>query len=255
LTALYSLETSFNCCCRLLHPLVLRLKLWPISKLLLLPKLPERLGPSKSYFIVSALLISQISIMNVSSALDHWIFGLGILFVLFSVALFTINKRERDALLNRFDLHRRRASGASTPPRSFSPSKKSLLSITPNPDYYSTFPPSRRAVLPEISEKASPSNSTVFIGAEPSLDFLLRDPLPTTRSYSIENDVPKYTPTGFSTAEIKAMGDFPAYDVLSGVPLPEPYKEFDPSKALPRPYRPFRWAYHQTMCRLHSFSV
>jgi len=30
--------------------------------------------------------------------------------------------------------------------------------------------------------------------------------------------------------------------------LPEPYGGFDPAKALPRPYRPFRWAYHQTMC-------
>jgi hypothetical protein len=189
--------------------------------------------------------------MDVSMVLDYWLFGLGIIFVVSSVALITVNKRQRDALLNRFDLHRRRAAGASTPPRSFSPSRKSSLSITPNPDYYSTFPPSRRSVLPQLAEKASPSNSTILSGPEPPLDFLLRDPLPTTRSYNIENDVPKYTPTGFSTAEIKAIGDFPAYDVLSGVPLPEPYEEFDPSKALPRPYRPFRWAYHQTMCRLH----
>jgi hypothetical protein len=45
------------------------------------------------------------------------------------------------------------------------------------------------------------------------------------------------------------MGDFPAYDILSGIPLPEPYVNFDPAKAVPRPYRPFRWAYHQTMCK------
>ena len=48
--------------------------------------------------------------------------------------------------------------------------------------------------------------------------------------------------------EIKALGDFPDYEALSGVPLPEPYKEFDIKTALPRPYRPFRWQYHQTMC-------
>jgi hypothetical protein len=191
--------------------------------------------------------------MDAALILDYWLFGLGIIFVASSVALLAVNKRQRDALLNRFDLHCRRASGASTPPRSFSPSRKSSLSITSSPDYYSMFPPSRRYVLPQLAEKASPSNSMILSGTEPSLDFLLRDPLPTTVSYNIENDVPKYTPTGFSTAEIKAMGDFPAYDVLSGVPLPEPYEEFDPSKALPRPYRPFRWAYHQTMCRLHLF--
>lgn len=57
-----------------------------------------------------------------------------------------------------------------------------------------------------------------------------------------------YTPTGFSIAEIKALGDFPDYAALSGIPLPEVYEGFEIEKALPRPYRPFRWAYHQTMC-------
>ena len=59
-----------------------------------------------------------------------------------------------------------------------------------------------------------------------------------------------YTPMEISMAEIKALGDFPDYSQLSGVPLPEAYKEFEIEKALPRPYRPFRWAYHQTMCML-----
>jgi hypothetical protein len=107
-------------------------------------------------------------------------------------------------------------------------------------------------VLPELAETASLSNKKILTGTEPSTKFLLEDPLPTTRSYDLENDAPKYTPTGFSTAEIKAMGDFPAYDILSGVPLPQPYSNFDPEKAIPRPYRPFRWAYHQTMCKFGS---
>jgi hypothetical protein len=249
------LEAFFTCRCREAHPLVFTHKSWPISGLLLLTKPRERIEPSKSYFSGCAPghIKKSHPTMDAALILDHWLFGLGIIFIVSSVALLTVNKRQRDALLNRFDLQRRRASGASTPPRSFSPSRKSSLSITSNPDYYSTFPPSRRSMLPRLAEKVSPSNSTILSGTEPSLDFLLRDPLPTTHSYNIENDVPKYTPTGFSTAEIKSMGDFPAYDVLSGVPLPEPYEEFDPSKALPRPYRPFRWAYHQTMCRLHFF--
>ncbi|KAL4915094.1 hypothetical protein BDW62DRAFT_219641 [Aspergillus aurantiobrunneus] len=55
------------------------------------------------------------------------------------------------------------------------------------------------------------------------------------------------TPTGFSAADIDALGRFPDYSVLSGVPHPTPCPEFDVTTACFRPYRPFRWAYHQTM--------
>jgi hypothetical protein len=180
---------------------------------------------------------------------SQWLLGLGIIFLLSSTAVLAFNKRQRDSVLDRLHFQRRRASGASTPPRSFSPSKKAPAAANINPDFITSFPPSRRYVLPELAEKASVTNSKILIDTEPSLDFLMKNPLPTTRSYSLDNDIPKYTPTGFSTAEVKAMGDFPAYDVLSGVPLPEPYKDFDIAKALPRPYRPLRWAYHQTMCK------
>jgi hypothetical protein len=190
--------------------------------------------------------------MAFSLVLNQWLLGLGIVFLVSSVAILAFNKRQRDAVLNRLHFRGRRASGASTPPRSFSPgrdAKETAASLNCNPDYITCFPPSRRCVLPELAEQASDAKSKILIATEPSLDFLMKDPLPTTRSYSLDNHVPKYTPTGFSTAEIKAMGDFPAYDILSGVPLPEPYENFDPAKALPRPYRPFRWAYHQTMCK------
>lgn len=182
---------------------------------------------------------------------DQWVLGLGLLFLLSTITALAFNKRQRDTVLERLRVQRRRASGASTPPRSFSPDKKDSDGPvnTPCSDYAAAFPPSRRCVLPELAETASASNQKILIGTEPSLDFLKDDALPTTRSYDLENDEPKYTPTGFSTEEIKAMGDFPAYDILSGVPLPEPYVNFDPAKALPRPYRPFRWAYHQTMCK------
>ncbi|KAF8881683.1 hypothetical protein CPB84DRAFT_1838277 [Gymnopilus junonius] len=39
----------------------------------------------------------------------------------------------------------------------------------------------------------------------------------------------------------------PDYFKLSGVPSPTPLWKFDVSKAKPRPYRPFRWEYHQNM--------
>ncbi|KAF3940015.1 hypothetical protein ABW19_dt0204581 [Dactylella cylindrospora] len=51
----------------------------------------------------------------------------------------------------------------------------------------------------------------------------------------------------YTPAEIASFGDFPDYASLTGVPLPDPYPEFNIATAKPRPYRPFRWAYHQTM--------
>ncbi|KAK6336150.1 hypothetical protein TWF696_001716 [Orbilia brochopaga] len=51
----------------------------------------------------------------------------------------------------------------------------------------------------------------------------------------------------YTPAEIAALGRFPDYAALTGVPLPDPYLSFNIATARPRPYRPFRWAYHQTM--------
>jgi hypothetical protein len=186
--------------------------------------------------------------------LDQWHLSLGAIFLLSSLAILIVGKRQRAAVLERLQFHRRRASAASTPPRSFSPEKKTgdtqgASLSTSNPDYVNAFPPSRRLVLPELAETASPEDSKVLLATDPDVEILVKDALPTPRAYDLQNASPKYTPTGFSTAEIKAMGDFPAYDILSGVPLPQPYENFDPTKALPRPYRPFRWAYHQTMCK------
>jgi len=183
---------------------------------------------------------------------DQWMFGLGLLFLISAVTASTVNKRQRDAILERLRLHRCRALGALKPPRSFSPVKNSASPADAScADYADVFCPSRRCVLPELAKSASASNRKILIGEEPSKDFLRKHALPTTRSYDLENDKQKYTPTGFSTEEINAMGDFPAYDILSGVPLPQPYANFDPAKAIPRPYRPFRWPYHQTMCELY----
>ena len=56
------------------------------------------------------------------------------------------------------------------------------------------------------------------------------------------------TPTGITIGELRELGDFPNYATLSGVPPPAVYKDLKVETALPRPYRPFRWAYHQTMC-------
>ena len=42
----------------------------------------------------------------------------------------------------------------------------------------------------------------------------------------------------------------PDYSKLTGFPAPKPIHHFDIDSAKPRPYRPFRWAYHQNMCEL-----
>ena len=119
-------------------------------------------------------------------------------------------------------------------------------------DYKDVFPPSRRASL-----AASTADNLAQQDCAP--EVLSHDrteshtpTVPLTASID-DYDGPIYTPTAFSAEDIKALGEFPNYAALSGVPLPRAYPEFDINRALPRPYRPFRWAYHQTMCTSFTF--
>ena len=59
------------------------------------------------------------------------------------------------------------------------------------------------------------------------------------------------TPMGFTVDEAKQLvGSMPDYAKIGGVPPPEPVWEgFKIENAEPRPYRPLRWGYHQTMCK------
>ena len=68
-------------------------------------------------------------------------------------------------------------------------------------------------------------------------------------------DPSKYTAMGVSVVEIRELGEFPDYAALTDVPLPEPYNDFRIETAITRPYRPFRWAYHQTMCKMLAWQV
>ncbi|KAF2735961.1 hypothetical protein EJ04DRAFT_542759 [Polyplosphaeria fusca] len=170
---------------------------------------------------------------------------LGAVFFLTSGLLLVAKQGRRNVLLDRLHFRTRRASGSNTPPRSLSPGKKQL-EIPTTPDYSDSFPPSRRFTLADLHSKL-PS----ILGK--SRDALAASPpesrtacLPLTMSY-LDAKKPLFTPCEFSTDEIKALGDFPDYAALSGIPLPRPYHEFDIKKARARPYRPFRWAYHQTM--------
>ncbi|CAL5871764.1 uncharacterized protein PFLUO_LOCUS6017 [Penicillium psychrofluorescens] len=149
---------------------------------------------------------------------------------------YALNRSFGKALLSRVTLRGRRDSTAKTPPRSFSPDKPQPSSPI---SYNSALPPQRRAALADVK-------SDVVPWQEVSEEEVSRQVLPMKADYRTSPGN-LYTPTGFSIQEVKALGDFPDYATLSGVPLPSPYPQFDINKAISRPYRPFRWAYHQTM--------
>lgn len=163
------------------------------------------------------------------------------------ISYLTLNKRQRHAVRRRLRLYSRRPSSADTPPRSLTPEQKPKSSIIPKTnDYANIFPPSQRHTLPQIL-KTSP------LCVRQAVDDLSFDNsvfehslLDYEENYGSANDS-KYLYSGFSIKEVKALGDFPDYSTLCEVPLPQPNLAFDIHKALPRPYRPFRWAYYQTM--------
>ena len=181
---------------------------------------------------------------------NYILLGLGLLFAVASGTLLTLNKKQRDVVLNRLQIRRRRVTGAFTPPRSLSPSKQHLSpkELATGPDYSNAFPPSRRSALEDLvlhgpgkSAKESSLQEPNYGKCVPNMEVCNSDHL---------SD--HCTATGFTVDEIKRLGDFPDYEKLSGIPLPAAYTDFDIAKAMPRPYRPFRWAYHQTMCECSS---
>jgi hypothetical protein len=109
----------------------------------------------------------------------------------------------------------------------------------PDADYTNVFPPSQRHTLCQLIPNAENRVGDISTSNLPLLtlecDYRLADP--STNIYS-----------GFTVGEIRALGPFPDYAKLSGVPAPTPLRDFNIKGALPRPYRPFRWPYHQTMC-------
>ncbi|KAL8728546.1 MAG: hypothetical protein Q9181_005314 [Wetmoreana brouardii] len=122
--------------------------------------------------------------------------------------------------------------------------------VPPAAEYKDIFPPWQRDAL-WTALRSSPlaRKDELHAAADGFLDILFRDGLiPFEADYkTCASPFSTYTPMGISLSEVAALGDFPDYAELSGVPLPKPYTEFTIASALPRPYRPFRWAYHQTM--------
>lgn len=173
--------------------------------------------------------------------------SLGLSFVLGSVVYLSVNSKQRNLLLDRFHLRRSRSLVSLTPPRSLSPAKQGLPDNTaPSSGFEDVFPPCRRSALAELdADDFSLHGKTLKQLSE--LPHITSQCTPDKQCLEDEKLLATYTPTGFTLEEIKALDAFPDYATLSGVPLPTAYPEFDITKAIPRPYRPIRWAYHQTM--------
>lgn len=171
---------------------------------------------------------------------------LGFLFIGLTGLCVLIDRTQGRPFLHRFNLHIYRKLSSGTPSRAISPDSKSSANAVSQTSYAEILPPQRRQVLANLKVEG-------VLYREVDDKEIYEHILPMTTDYRTCDDQ-HYTPTGFSVSEIKALGDFPDYAALSGVPLPQPYPEFNIDKALPRPYRPFRWAYHQTMCMVPLLS-
>lgn len=178
--------------------------------------------------------------MDLSRILGSTSKVLGIAFITATAFCIALALSSNKTLLSRMSLRSRKDSTAKTPPRSISPDKKQANSANSPTSYNHALPPSRREAL--LQQKGA-----VIRWKEVDESEMRQNILPMTRDYRTSPGN-LYTPTGFSVDDVRALGDFPDYATLSGVPLPQPYPEHDIEKALPRPYRPFRWSYHQTMC-------
>nr|POE79532.1 hypothetical protein CFP56_07597 [Quercus suber] len=171
---------------------------------------------------------------------------LGFAGMIFTAYAFLRNKSP-GTILSYFHSRRQRDPSSLTPPQSPSTEKPALPSNEKtNAEWRDTFPPACRHALAGVK----------LFGPGPSADDLSKQPadyselVSCTETPDAEKMSTHVTATGFTVEEIRRLGDFPDYAKLSGVPLPQNYLGFDLHKAVPRPYRPLRWAYHQTMCKL-----
>ena len=165
----------------------------------------------------------------------------------FSLCLFYFTRQRIGIVIDGLAIKAKRARKAAVlKPSDKKQSPRELTSV---------FPPHRRTALGDLEPNA-------LSGSGPSASELSRRP-PEYKQLRLSATVPcdadykpdSTTPTGFTIEEIRRLGNFPDYAALSGSPLPKPYRVFDIAKALPRPYRPYRWPYHQTMCKYAWFAL
>ncbi|KAI0554072.1 alpha-1,2-mannosyltransferase [Xylaria curta] len=157
-----------------------------------------------------------------------------------TVTFLALKPSKKHVIFNRF----RGPSHPTNPALEQESRSKPLASYTS--DLVTAFPPSLRDHLRELVPTLSVAQQKALSDLSFVQDIFERSLLRLDEDYNDADDS-KSVYSGFSIREIKALGDFPDYSALSGVPMPKPYLEFNIEKAKPRPYRPFRWPYHQTM--------
>ncbi|KAI5866327.1 hypothetical protein GGS23DRAFT_617429 [Durotheca rogersii] len=170
--------------------------------------------------------------------------------ILSLVTFLALRPAQRAAVLGRLGLGgaaRAAARRPSTPSLEKQPPPSKPLASSSS-DLAATFPPRQRAELQQLAA-ALPEAQRRALGDVAAFDeaAFARALLGLAEDYRAPAAAAKYSCSGLAVREIRALGDFPDYAALSGVPPPAPYPEFDIDRALPRPYRPFRWPYHQTM--------
>lgn len=183
--------------------------------------------------------------------MDLVLLTLGATLTLTSLIYITLNTKYRNNVFARHGLQRTKTTDILTPQKPSMPEKQGLphSNAPPTPPTYGdVFPPHRREAFAAVASDALGGRGKSAKEAsllEPDYSMLTPDKQVCNSDGLLDHT----TATGFTVEEIQRLGDFPDYATLSGVPLPEPYKEFDIKTAKPRPYRPLRWAYHQTMCK------
>ncbi|KAI1387718.1 uncharacterized protein F4822DRAFT_290685 [Hypoxylon trugodes] len=174
----------------------------------------------------------------------HAIIWLASAIALSLITFLTLSRSQKNVVLRRLGLTGRNASRPSTPSLEKQTPSKPLASSTS--DLLATLPPTPRDQLRTVIHKLSATQQEAIGDLSFDADVFARSLLGLEEDYRTADDS-KYSYMGFSVRELKALGDFPDYSTISEVPMPNPYPEFNIDRALPRPYRPFRWAYHQTM--------
>ena len=163
------------------------------------------------------------------------------------ITYLSLSQRQKDIVFERLILRGRRTSSADTPPRSLSPEKDPSNSQPKSSEYVNTFPPLTRENITEAAASLPEDRRNVLENSTFDEKKWTKSILGFEDDYR-KADPDRYIYSGYKVEEIRALGDFPDYSTLSEVPLPEAYHDHELKKALPRPYRPFRWGYHQTMC-------
>ena len=206
---------------------------------------------------VSRLLSSYIllytpflPLLTASDMASLYLYILGLAFAAVTISYYASDHKQRALVLSRFGLDRQHRLPWA-PQRSSSLTKHGLSEKSTLPagqEYKDTLPPSRRPALAELTDKRFSVGGKSGKGLS-ELPHNTDKSLPDDRNVLAPQYKKHFTPTGFTVEEIKALGNFPDYATLSGVPLPAPYTDFDIKTAMSRPYRPFQSSNHQTMCK------